>query len=561
MLKYSFNNKPKWVFLALLIVIVSLITYFKIQIQMDIGAIMDTFDYLANAAEFAGKSINYTDLNRPPFISFLTAIFFFFGDLSVTPLFIVDGLLYIAGCVGLYLFFNERFSPLVSLVGTLLFATFPMVLTLVGAGFNDVSSVGVAIWAIYLTYLAVEKNSKWFYLSFPVAMLAFLTRYNMALIIFPIFLYIFINWDKIKSRRDILIGMGLSLLIVLPFLIYLGIKFGNPLYSFMDFFRTSSSAAGSTEHFAYHPDPLYYLKNMHAYLGVQALMVLLLALLGFAVYWFRKWREIRSGKSSLNIKLNKLNMAKLVLFGVLIILFMVTFGKIHYFGSELIFFGLIYLTYTILKDLGIKNCQMDLLFFSWFMAFFIFQSVYVTKDHRYFVTMIVPIAYFLTRAFSWGASQLRVNFKGKNLTLYLIVVILSILMLFSTINHFEAIKTANMNNKYVNQDIYEVSHWLMDYDPQYKSKVIYADLWYGFGWYLQMNVGKMPIFKNNQSMYVGPEDFNFTMEDNAAFDQELERVQPDYYISYWGTWGNMTFTSYEPVHQYRTFTVFKRKGG
>jgi 4-amino-4-deoxy-L-arabinose transferase-like glycosyltransferase len=138
----------------------------------------------------------------------------------------------------------------------------------------------------------VEKNSKWFYLSFPVAMLAFLTRYNMALIIFPIFLYIFINWDKIKNRWDIIIGMGLSLLVVLPFLLYLGIKFGNPLYSFMDFFRTSSTAAGSIEHFAYHPDPLYYLKNMHVYLGVQSLMVLLLALMGFAVYLLRKWREL-----------------------------------------------------------------------------------------------------------------------------------------------------------------------------------------------------------------------------------------------------------------------------
>lgn len=527
---------------------------------MDIGAIMDTFDYLANAAEFAGKSINYTDLNRPPFISFLTAIFFLFGDLSVTPIFIVDGLLYIAGCIGLYLFFNERFSPLVSFVGSLLFATFPMVLTLVGAGFNDVSSVGVAIWAIYLTYLAVEKNSKWFYLSFPVAMLAFLTRYNMALIIFPIFLYIFINWDKIKSRKDILIGMGLSLLVVLPFLIYLGIKFGNPLYSFMDFFRTSSTAAGSTEHFAYHPDPLYYLKNMHVYLGVQSLMVLLLALIGYAVYLLRKWRGISNGESW-NIKLNKKCQVKLALLALLIILFIITFGNVHYFGSEFIFLVIIYLIYNIFKEFGLKDYRMDLLFFSWLMAFFIFQSIYLTKDHRYFVTMIVPFAYFLTRAFSWSVSQLRVNFRGKNLTLYLTTLILIIMIVISTVNHIEAIKTANMNNKYVNQDIKEVSYWFIDYDPQYKSKIVYADLWYGFGWYLQMNVGKMPIFKNNQTMFVGPEDFNFTKEDNEAFDRELERVKPDYYISYWGTWGNMNFTSYEAIHQYRTFTIFKRKGG
>lgn len=561
MLKYSCNDKSKWIFLALLIVIVSLITYFKIHFHMDIGASTDTFDRLANAAEFAGKSINYTDLNRPPFISFLTAIFFFFGDLSVTPIFIVDGLSYIAGCIGLYLFLHERFSPLVSFLGSLLFSTFPIVLTFAGAGFTDVSSVGVAIWAIYLTYLAVEKNSKWFYLSFPVAMLAFLTRFNMALIIFPIFIYIFINWNRIKSRRDILFGMGLSMLIILPFLIYLGIKLGNPFYTISDFFRSSSSTASSAsiEHFAYNPDPFYYLKNMHAYLGIQALMVLLFALLGFTVYWFRKFKEIRRGW--LNFKFNKLNRLKLGALALLIIIFTLTFGKIHYFGSEIIFFVIMYLTYHISSEIGIDEYRMDLFFLSWLMAFLIFQSVFVSKDHRYFIMMVAPIAYFFTRAFSWAAIQLRVNFRGKNLTLYLIAIILAFMMLFSAVNHFEAMKTANMNNKYVNQDIMEVSYWLMDYDPQYKSKVIYADLWYGFAWYLQMNVGRMPVFKNNETLYVGPKDFSFTMEDNAAFDKELERLKPDYYISYWATWGNMTFTSYEPIHRYRTFIVFKRKGG
>ena len=135
--------------------------------QMDMGPVFDTFDYLADAAEFAGIGIGYTDLNRPPLISFLTAIFFLFGGLSVEPVFIVDGFLSITGCIGLYLFFNERLSPLSSFVGSLIFATFPIVLTYTGAGFNDVSSVGVAIWAIYLLICCGKRNSKWFYASFP----------------------------------------------------------------------------------------------------------------------------------------------------------------------------------------------------------------------------------------------------------------------------------------------------------------------------------------------------------------------------------------------------------
>jgi 4-amino-4-deoxy-L-arabinose transferase-like glycosyltransferase len=559
--KSSFtNNHSKWLFLILLVVIVGVITYYRVHIQMELGPIIDTFDYLADAAEFAGKSIGYTDLNRPPFLSLLTSVFFLFGDLSITPIFIVDGLLSIVGCVGFYLLLKERFSSVVSFVGTLLFATFPIVITFTGAGFNDVSSVGVAIWAIYLTFLAVEKNSKWFYLSFPVAMLAFLTRFNMALIIFPIFLYIFINWEKIKNRKDILIGIGLSLLIILPFILYLWIKLGNPLYTFMDFFGTSGARIGSgaTEHFAYNPDPLYYLKNLPVYIGVQSLMVILLAFLGLIVYLFRNWRVTRQGSQWLTIKLKGNSIkAKLALLVVLIIIFLVSFDKVHYLVTEVIFLVMAYLTYSTSKDLGIRDWRMDFLFFSWFMTFFIFQSIYVVKDHRYFITMAPPVAYFLARAFKWAASQLKVKFKDKNLTLYLGALILTLLMIFSTVNQLPGIEKNNEKNKIFNHDAQQASYWLMSHDPQYKSKVIYADMWSYFAWYLQRDVGKMPIFRNNQTLFVGPKDYNFTKEDNIALNNELEKLSPDYYIS---AWKGRTFTSYEPIKRFGNVTIFKRKG-
>ncbi|MDP3066374.1 MAG: glycosyltransferase family 39 protein [Methanobacteriaceae archaeon] len=527
---------------------------------MELGPILDTFDYLADAAEFAGKSIGYTDLNRPPFLSLVTALFFLFGNLSITPIFIADGLLSIAGCIGLYLLMRERLSSVVSFVGSLLFATFPIVITYTAAGFNDVSSVGVAIWAIYLTYLAVEKNSKWFYLSFPVAMLAFLTRFNMALIIFPIFLYIFINWDKIRNRRDILIGISLSLLVILPFVIYLWMKFGNPLYTFMDFFGTSGARAGGgiSEHFAYNPDPLYFLKNLPAYTGVQSVMVVLMAFLGFMVFLIKKWRETRKGRQLPNLNLKNNLKAKLALMVVLLIIFFFTFGKVHYFATELIFFVAAYLGYNLSKEVGIRDWRMDFLFFTWFMVFFIFQSIYVAKDHRYFITMAPPVAYFLVRGLTWAARQMRVCFKDKNLTLYLGAVILTLLMVFSAFSQLPGIEKDNENSKLFNHDSQQASAWLINYDPQYNSKIIYADLWSYFAWYLQMNVGKMPIFKNNETMYVGPKDYNFTKEDNIALNNELEKLRPDYYIS---AWKGMNFTSYVAIQRFGTVTIFKRVGG
>ena len=55
---------------------------------------------------------------------------------------------------------------------------FPLLLLNIGFGFSDLASVSFSIWAFYFMVLAVKKDSRFFYLSFPFLMLAFLTRYN-----------------------------------------------------------------------------------------------------------------------------------------------------------------------------------------------------------------------------------------------------------------------------------------------------------------------------------------------------------------------------------------------
>ena len=73
-------------------------------------------------------------------------------------------------------------------------------------------------------------------------MFAFLTRYNSALLIFPIFLYILINKDKINFK-NILIGITASILIILPVLIFFYEKFGNIIYPFINFVSTSTAVS------------------------------------------------------------------------------------------------------------------------------------------------------------------------------------------------------------------------------------------------------------------------------------------------------------------------------
>ncbi len=548
----SENKHNSWVFLIILVLIVGLIIYYRLKMHLYLWPAYDTYDLLANAALFAGKGIGYSDLLRPPLLPFLTSIYFMFDGLSITPILVVDGFLCIFGSIGLYLFLKERFNPLISFVGSLLYITSPLILVNAAAGYNDIPSVSLGIWALYLTYLGVKRNSKFFYLAFPMAMLAFLTKYNMALLIFPMLLYIFMSWKEIKKPKTILSGMFLGALLLVPVLLFLNMKLGNPLYPFMSFFGTSGGSSASSLHFAYNPDLLYYLKRMPVYLGNTALLIVFSTLFGLLVYIYQKMDKIRLFNWK-QIKKDG-NKTSLIVFLAILTVLLFTFGKVHYIVSEIFLFALIYLIFKISSRLG-WDCKMDLLFLSWFATFFVFHSAYVTKDHRYFIFMIAPVTYFLVRGLSFTIETLRFDFKNKNISLYAFSAFLLILMTLFTFSQFEIIEKANMGNKLFNDEVYDACNWLKKYDPNYRSKVVYADYWAMFSWHLKMDVGKMPLFRNNQRILLGAEDKNITEEDKKAYDRELNRTNPDYYFF---TWGKINFTNYKPIKIFGEVTVYER---
>ena len=211
--------------------------------------------------------------------------------------------------------------------------------------------------------------------------------------------------------------------------------------------------------------------------------------------------------------------------------------------------------YRVSSKLG-WDISLDLLFLSWFATFFIFHSAYVTKDHRYFIFMVAPITYFLVRGLSFSMETFRYNFKNKNLTLYTFSALLVILMVLFTFAQFESIEKANMGNKVFSEDVRDASNWLKNYDHDYKSKVIYADYWAMFAWFLQMDLGKMPSFRNNQTILLGAGDNNFTAEDKKAYDRELNKTNPDYYFF---TWGKINFTNYKAIKSFGDVTIYERK--
>jgi 4-amino-4-deoxy-L-arabinose transferase-like glycosyltransferase len=555
---YLEKNVNNIIFLVILTAIVSLITYYRILVQIDMGPVSDSFDFLSNALVFAGQGMGYSDLLRPPLFPFIISLIFRMGYISTMIIFIVDGGLFILGVIGLYLLLKIRFNELESFIGALLYATFPIILTVLSVGFSDLASVSFSIWAIYFTVLAVRNDSKFFYLAIPFLMFAFLTRYNSALLILPILLYIIINRDKINIKK-LIIGLLASILIIIPVLIFFYQKFGNIIYPFLNFGTTSTTLTVASESASYEPNILFFLQKFPAFIGAQGITIILILVLGFGVYFLLKSiSKIRNNKSifegiSLKIINNKL---KLIIFAVLMIIFLGSFGMISYWVSEMLFLVLSYLFYDMTKNKQFKHLDLNILFLAWFMVFFIFHSVFIIKDNRYFVLMAPPVAYFMILGLSELSNTLKIKIRNRNASFAIFATFLTVIMLLSTASQIPLILEANNDKVTANEQMVLASQWFMNYDPNYKNENIYSDLWPNFSWYLKTNVKPVPVFKDNQTFPNGVKNYTFNQQDSNEYNKYLLTNNADYYIS---VRPGLNLTSYATIKQFGVVTIYQRK--
>jgi 4-amino-4-deoxy-L-arabinose transferase-like glycosyltransferase len=521
------------------------------------GPVSDSFDFLSNALVFAGQGMGYSDLLRPPFFPFLISLIFRLGIVYTNIIFVLDGILFIFGVIGLFFLLKLRFNDLESFLGALLYATFPIVLTVLSVGFSDLASVTFSIWALYFTVLAVKKDSRFFILVFPFFMFAFLTRYNSALLIFPIFLYILINREKI-NLKNIIMGICPSILIILPVLFFYYQKFGNIIYPFINFGSSSTALTASTESLSYEPSIFFFIQKFPAFVGAQGITIILILVLGIVLYLIYQFiNKKRVNKELFNVlSFDRAFKIKLLVFIILGIIFLGSFGKTVYMLSELLFFAIAYLFYDIVKSMEIKDIDLHIMILAWFMAFFIFHSIFVLKDNRYFVLMAPPVAYFMILGLSEISTRVKIRYKNKNITFPVLAVILTVIMLSSTATQIPQILESNNDKVIANQQMIESSQWFMSYDPDYKNKNIYSDLYPNFSWYLKTNVKPVPIFKDNQTFTNGVKNSTFNQEDSNAYNNYLVTNNADYYFC---LRPGLNLTSYTPIKQFGIVTIYIRK--
>ena len=153
---YSYlKNNPA---LIIIIIFALALSGYLVRLQLRLGvAYWDIFLYLNNALMYAGLGEgSITQL--PPLLSFLTSLFFRLGYVKASPLYLISGLIFASGIIGLYLLLKLRFSTKESLAGAITFSSFTVVLSWAATGSLDVPAVCLAIWLTYVLLYGFKKT-------------------------------------------------------------------------------------------------------------------------------------------------------------------------------------------------------------------------------------------------------------------------------------------------------------------------------------------------------------------------------------------------------------------
>lgn len=386
----------------------------------------DVYFYLIEALRFSGYSIGgYEYVNYlSPLIPFLTSLLFKLGFVSETSIFAVTGIFYILGVLGFFSLLRLRFRNLMAVLGSIIYAGISINMLWVANGTIDIPSISITILSIYFFVLGIEKNQKYLYLAFPLAVLGFFAKYTAGLAIPLMVLYILSKPNIIlnikKYWKNGVLGIFLGFITTIPFLAYFLIN--KIPFGFLNQAQNiASQTTGSTTTnsiLKVGNDLFFYFTNMPRFIysinEILAYFVIIITLIGIIIGIYKSVKFLKSryydsnrfnnGKFEfLNIKLLNIKISNellYILFIVNIIIIFLSFltaSKISFVYSEFIFFiSAFTLSYIVNKIINIKNIDseqkydkfsFDLLMFAWFFSYLIFFSAHLVKADRYFTTM------------------------------------------------------------------------------------------------------------------------------------------------------------------------------
>lgn len=470
----NFNIKDKKELILITIISAALVAYY-INFNANLGIYCsDVYVYLLNALYYAGTNIHSTrSIYLSPVVCFLTSLIFDLGYVDKVAIFITTGILAIIGNIGLYLLLKLRFNNILSLTGTVIYATLALNLTWLANGSLDIPAVTFTIWLVYFTILAIDKNPKYYMAVFPLFVIGFFTRYTVGLVLPPLFLYyIYENSFKIKREdlKYILIGIALAIALS-AIIISTTMSMGGGELVFDGLLSSGVKGnLGSTHDNAYNPDLGYYLVNMGNFISSSSTtfvgktptlnnptllsgLVFLILILGAALW----------------VKRNKIELTMKKIVGIIICLIaLVTFT--HFSSTITIILTLIGL-YLIGKD---SKYKMGIFMLAWILSYLIFQSYYIVKVNRYIIPIFPALVYFIIVA----VEEINTKIDRKNI-LPIILIVLFLIQGFAFTYTFEDTNEFNAPEQMTDYIKANVDNWSEIQIGNYNIRPYY--------WYLGLN--------------------------------------------------------------------------
>jgi len=518
--------------LTILILITGVLVAYLLKVQIKIGVpYWDVFNYLNNALHFANMGSSGVVNHLPPLIPVVTSLVFRMGYVSVDVIFLISGLIFILGVIGLYLLLKERFDPTKSLAGSLILISLPVIMAWALSGGIDLPGVVFSIWALYFLVIGLKKDSKFLFLVLPILVVSLLTRYTVGLIVVPMIFYILANLNQVKEilhmRKKVILGILIELGVLLAIFTYFILQLDTSAL-FGLFFDVVTSSSSGVEDVAYNSNLLYFLQNSLNYISlgpvqgtyrqllnpsegipsVLAYIIAIISVIGISSYIYR----ILSTKKENNI--SRANLANLGKITVILVLFMglvLSFYNKSLIISEIILLAVVYLLYRFMARGEFEmdsKLALDLMFLSWFGAYFIFHGILPFKVDRYFITMAPAFTYFLILGLSQFIGELKPKIKGLNSKSGWIYLMVALICLSSATTTY----IGHTPQKTFTVDINNASEWIKGYDPGYSSKVIGSDYPNAVTWYLHQDTTGAYL-KN----YNNTEEFADYLHENGVY--------------------------------------------
>ncbi|WP_295722330.1 glycosyltransferase family 39 protein [uncultured Methanobrevibacter sp.] len=369
----------------------------------------DVYSYLIAALRFSGVSIEgYQQINNlAPFIPFLTSFLFRLGFIGSSSIFFITGVFYFLGGVFFYKLLRLRFNNLYSILGAVLYGSCTVNLIWQATAIVDIPAVALSIIAIYSTMMAVDKNQKYFYIAFPVFVLAFLSKYSAALILPIMILYYILrvfSWKKFKTyKKNTLIGVILGIICFIPYILYLTIYHidFNLYYQLNAIFTIHKYPLGAVNDLGFYFVNLFHCLNHIEILGI---FLYIIFIFGIVLVLYRTRRILKVTYNQQSIKfLNRFVplsiIYKLLLIGIILLFgIFLTAGRIPIVISEVLLFLIIYVMSVLSnKVLGkfnkiphktkYKFYNYDIIMFTWSYSYLIMLSAHFIKSTSYFSSM------------------------------------------------------------------------------------------------------------------------------------------------------------------------------